>query len=61
MTKSRYQYSFALTGQDEVNCQTARASFKLIDIIRLGIKEALKQAPKPSKETIKRTKALVKA
>lgn len=59
MTKSRYKYSFSLNGQDEVDFETARSGFKIIDIIRLGIKEALKTLPKPSKQAINKAKGLI--
>lgn len=53
---ARYTYNFALTGQDEIDFQTAKTKFKTIEIIRLGIKEALKQCPKPPKTLVERVK-----
>ena len=47
MTKSRFQHSFSLNEQDEADLITAMSKFSAIDILRLGIKEALKQCPKP--------------
>ena len=59
MTKERYQYTFSLGEQEEIDFQTCRAKFKVIEIVRLGIREALKSCPKPSPEIIKKAKDLV--
>jgi len=56
MPKARYSYVFSITGQDEINFQTARGQFKVIEIVRLGIKEALKQCPKPPKDLINKVR-----
>ena len=61
MTKTRHQYTISLTGQDEIDFQTVKASeIKQIDIFRLGLKEALKQCPKVPKKAIEKAKAIVK-
>lgn len=46
--------------QDEIDYLTCRAKFSGIDILRMGIKEALKQCPKPSKSILHKVKELVK-
>jgi hypothetical protein len=42
MTQARYTYVFSLTGKDQEEMVAAKNKFKTIDIIRLGIKTALK-------------------
>ena len=59
MTKERYQFTFSLAGQDYIDFLTCRAKFKVIEIVRLGIREALKSCLKPSPEIIKKAKDLV--
>ena len=58
--KRRYQHTFSLTDQEEVDLLTVTCKFKVIEIIRKGIKELLKECPEPSKETVEKIKNLVK-
>lgn len=59
MANPRYTYVFSLTGQENTDMITAKSKFKTIDIIRMGIKEALKQCPKPSRKLIEETKNMI--
>ena len=59
MPKASYRYSFVLTGQDEIDFQTALSKYRQIEIIRLGIKEALKHCPKCPKKLIDKVKSEV--
>lgn len=58
--KQYTHYTIALTGQDNTSWITCRAVFSGVDIVRMGIKEALKHCPKPTKEMLKYCKNLVK-
>lgn len=60
MTKIRCQHSFALNEQEEIDFITACSKFSGMDILRLGIKEALKSCPKVPKQAINKAKSLVK-
>jgi len=56
--KARYSYVFTLTNGDQTDFVVARSKFKVVDIVRLGIKEALKQCPTPSERVIKKAMEL---
>lgn len=59
MSKSRYPHSFALNEQEETDFITAQAVLTQAQIIRMGIKEALKLCKKPSKELIEKVKKAI--
>ena len=59
MTQSRYVHSIALNEQEENDLITCQSQFSIMAIFRLGLKECLKQLPKPPKEAIKRAKEMV--
>jgi hypothetical protein len=59
MTKARYTYVFSLTGQDEIDFITCRSKFKVIEVIRRGIKECLKECPIIPQELIESTKKMI--
>ena len=57
--KIYYHYTIALTGQDNTNWITARADFSGVDIVRMGIREVLKNCPKVPAELKKRLKGMI--
>ena len=50
MTQYRYGFTFSLKEADMVDYNKAREKFKLIDLVKLGIKEGLKQIEKGDKK-----------
>ena len=59
MVKQRRLYTVSLTSQDDLDMQTALSKWRLVDIVRLGVKQALKECPKVSKEQIRKVKAII--
>ena len=60
MPKAYYVHSFHLQGQDEIDFVTCKCKFKVIEIIRRGIKECLKDCPNPPKKVIQKAKDLIR-
>lgn len=60
MVKQRRLYTVSLTGQDDLDMQTALSKWRLVDIVRLGIKKALESCPKVPKRIVERAKDIVK-
>ena len=58
--KPRYIHSFSLRETDETDFCLAQAKFKDIEILRLGIEEALKLTSAAPAKSIKKAKELIK-